>query len=456
MPKEFAISIPDYLNSELFNHLIRRDKQEDLCFALWAPSIGNTRYSAIINELIIPEDGDRNVHGNVSFNPQYFKRAAALAMKRKMGLCFLHSHPFSGWQGMSTDDIKAETKMAPTVSSLTDHPLVGMTVSDDGIWSARVWNNNGHGKFVKTWACIVKSVGQTLIANFNDELLPKPKYREHFKRTRTVYGNLNHEQIARLRVGIVGLGSVGSVVAEILARMGLQKFSLFDFDVIKQHNLDRQLGASEKDLGSSKVDVAARLIKRSGTSDKIQIDKIKNSITTTEGYKSLLDCDVIFSCVDRPWPRYILNHVAFAHLIPVIDGGIKIKFNEEQNFQTAEWQLQTITPGRPCLRCLGVYEPSEVDLERTGKLDDQSYLEGLPRDHHFKSNENIIPFSCNLASMEVFQFISLITGIGCTDFGVQRYRYVHGYVSNYNDLKCTNGCGFMSIIGTADLMIKPL
>lgn len=456
MLKEFAISIPDHINNEFLNHLIREDKQEDLCFALWAPSIGQDRYSAVMNELILPGDGDRNVHGNVSFNTQYFKRATALAMKRKMGLCFLHSHPFPGWQGMSSDDIKAESKMAPTVLTLTDYPLVGMTVGDDGTWSGRVWNHNGQGKFGKAWACIVKSVGQALTASFNDDLLPKPKYREHFKRTRTVYGDLNHEQIARLRVGIVGLGSVGSVVAEILARMGLRRFSLFDFDIIKQHNLDRQLGALESDLGSLKVDVAARLIKRSGTADKIQVNKIADSITTPEGYRPLLDCDIIFSCVDRPWPRYILNHVAFGHLIPVIDGGIKIKFNEEQEFQTAEWQLQTITPGRPCLRCLGVFEPSEVDLERMGKLDDPSYLEGLPKDHHFKSNENIIPFSCNLASMEVFQFISLVTGIGGTDFGVQRYRYVHGYVSNYNDRKCANGCGFMSIIGTADLMIKPL
>lgn len=43
------------------------------------------------------------------------------------------------------------------------------------------------------------------------------------------------------RIHIIGCGSVGSTVAELLARFGLTKFSLYDFDHVEEHNLVNQM-----------------------------------------------------------------------------------------------------------------------------------------------------------------------------------------------------------------------
>lgn len=163
-----------------------------------------------------------------------------------------------------------------------------------------------------------------------------------------------------------------------------------------------------------------------------------------------MDCDVIFSCVDRPRARHILNHFAYAHLIPVIDGGIDVRFKGGE-FSGVDWQLQTAAPGRPCLACLKTYDPGDVATEIEGKLEDPSYLSGLPKDHRFKRNENVFPFSSNLASLEVLQLVALATGVaGIADFGVQRYRYIPGIMEADSGRRCTTDCDMCTLIGQGD------
>lgn len=61
------------------------------------------------------------------------------------------------------------------------------------------------------------------------------------------------------KIALVGLGAIGSIVAESMARSGVAKIGLWDNDIVEPGNICRS-AYSLNDLGSSKVDAIARII----------------------------------------------------------------------------------------------------------------------------------------------------------------------------------------------------
>lgn len=451
--ESYSVIMTEKIHKQLVNHLIRKDGQEDLCYATYTVSKASKRFTGIITSVILPREGERSVHGNVSFTSEYYERVLKIANKNKEGLVFLHSHPFPGWQGMSEDDIIAETRMAPSAHSVTSVPLLGMTVGNDESWSARFWIKDLEQKrrYERMWCESVRVLGEKLSITFNDYLLSPSFDTKKQLRTISAWGKDTQENISRLKIGIVGLGSVGSIVAEILARTGVSNFVLIDFDTLEEKNLDRT-NVLKKDIGRSKVDAIKDMILRSATSPNISIATSEYSICEKEGYDEALGCDVLFSCVDRPWPRQVLNYIAYSHLIPVIDGGILVRTNRDNTkIKGADWKAQTVGYSRPCLECLGQYETKFANLEKSGLMDDPSYMVGMEESGYKESHENVYPFSSNLASLEVLQLLNLLiapSGIG--NVGQQMYHFITGTMEKDKNLTCNSNCFFQSITGKGD------
>lgn len=68
-----------------------------------------------------------------------------------------------------------------------------------------------------------------------------------------LYGLTGADHIARSHVLIVGIGGVGSWIAEALARSGVGELTLIDMDHIAESNINRQIHALESTLGQAKV-----------------------------------------------------------------------------------------------------------------------------------------------------------------------------------------------------------
>ena len=257
----------------LLQHYQKGERQEDLCFGLWTPSHGSERETAIVTEILLPGRGERDLHGNASFGGSYLARATRQAIRNGQGLAFMHSHPSSGWQNMSVADVRAERDRIADTARATGRPLVGMTAGTDGHWSARVWNE-GTKKKTRCWSRKVRVVEQSRLVVWQG---PPVHRRNRKKQRRTVesWGEDKQRIVEGIRIGVVGLGSVGSIVVEGLARIGVRELVLIDHDVVEEHNLDRLLNAGTADLGRAKTDVAEAAARKGSSADGIRIVNIK-------------------------------------------------------------------------------------------------------------------------------------------------------------------------------------
>jgi molybdopterin-synthase adenylyltransferase len=433
-------------------HLLRLDDQEDICFALWHPSSGRSRTSAIIERLVLPRFGDRNVHGNASFNPTFLERAMSEATATRSGLAMMHSHPLGrSWQGMSPDDVAAESGCAAAVFGATGFPFVGLTVAGDGEWSARFWERSAPHVYDRKWCGTVRVVGDRLACTYMDQLAPPPVPTDMQSRTVAAWGEESQAKLARLRIGVIGAGSVGGFIAEALARTGFEDVITMDFDLIKTHNLDRLMYATHSDVGRGKVKTLATHLQSRSTAERFCIEPLELAVFEEAGFRAALDCDVLVSCVDRPWGRHVMNLIAYAHLIPVIDGGIYVRSNRLGKLAAADWRAHAATVSRPCLQCLGQYDPGLVQTEREGNLDDPHYIEGLPAGHPLRVRENVFAFSMACASLQMLQLLALtLAPLDQPNPGAQRYHFVGGFMEEPQYGSCHATCLFPSLTARGD------
>lgn len=449
----YSVAVPADIHRQAAEHLLAfyriGRRQENLCFALWRPSEGSTRLTALVHELVLPEAGELLLRGNVSFTGNYLRRACARANQSESGLVLMHNHFGPEWQDVSPDDATAERTRAAFVLTATDLPLVGMTIGTDESWSARFWPREGHKRYVGRWCHTVRVVGPRLNMTFHPALMPPPAPRDELIRTISAWGQQNQAVLARTHVGVVGVGSVGRLAVECLARIGVAHITVIDFDWLERKNLDRQICAypRDADLGRSKVEMAHKGFLAACTAAKPRADSVLAAVTEPTGFEAALDCDAIFCCVDRPWARHVLNHLAYAHLIPVIEGGIVIR-TRNGVFRGAEWSARTAGPGRCCLSCAGAYDVGLVDDERRGLLDDPSYIAGLPPDVRAMASQNVMPFSLSLAGHMAMQFAALVTGmLNMPDLGDQRFHYNLREIRT-TDRFCHGDCSAASLTAT--------
>jgi molybdopterin-synthase adenylyltransferase len=142
---------------------------------------------------------------------------------------------------------------------------------------------------------------------------------------------------------IVGMGALGTVIANHLVRSGVGYIRFIDRDFVELSNLQRQTLYGEEDANLQLPKVIAAEKRLKDINSMVKLEPIIADINMNNAEDLLKDFDVIVDGTDNFMTRYLINDVAVKHGIPWVYGGAV----------SSRGMFATIIPGKtPCYRCL--------------------------------------------------------------------------------------------------------
>ena len=140
---------------------------------------------------------------------------------------------------------------------------------------------------------------------------------ERFIRTEMLLGQDAMNCLSGARVAVFGVGGVGGYVAEALARSGIGRIDLIDNDRVSVSNLNRQIIATEKTIGSYKVDAFADRIKAINPDCEVVVSKLFYLPENADQF-DYSACDYIADAMDTVTAKLKLAEEAQSASVPII------------------------------------------------------------------------------------------------------------------------------------------
>ncbi len=237
-----------------------------------------------------------------------------------------------------------------------------------------------------------------------------PQLSPIFDRNVRAFGTAVQQTLGDLRVGIVGCGGTGSAVAEQLVRLGVRHLVLIDPDELTDSNLTRVYGTTVNDVGQPKVHVLAHYLH--GIAPDLKCDPVQAMVTLEATARHLIGCDLVFGCTDDNAGRLVLSRLATYLLTPVIDSGVLLSSNAEEELTGIDGRITTLCPGQACLVCRG-----RIDLARAGaelltpeervRREDEGYAPALAR-----TEPAVVAFTTMVGATAVSELLERLIGYG--------------------------------------------
>ena len=283
----------------------------------------------------------------------------------------VHTHPFcsQGAAFSGTDDRDERAFHSWLTDTLDDIHYASIVLSRSD-YAARLWRREAEGSV----ACPARIKTQVVSENWpcaGDPALADIALAEadpeHGFLARSVLA-LGLDNLRRMthgqRLAVVGVGGLGSVIAENLIHTGFQALDLIDPDRVEITNLNRIVGAYYQDAVENrlKVEVVRDHLQR--INPRAEIGAHAFGVEDEAALSVLAQADWIMLATDSQYSRFKAQEIALRFGIPLISSGVNITVTDGEITDMSGEVIVARTGDRLCLHCLGRINPTEVAAEQ--------------------------------------------------------------------------------------------
>ncbi len=409
----------------------------------------------LVREVIPARPGVDYVAGRVGYralSPQFIHKHITACRDQRLVYLAAHNHGSDDQVAFSSIDMASHERGYPALRDIAKGMPVGALVLGHRAMQADLWMPSGERRSLDTCTIVGPSIRRIGPGGKKRAAMSSAMHDRQLR----MFGPAGQAVLAGSHIAVIGLGGVGSIVVELLARLGVGKLTLIDPDVIEESNLSRVVGAMTMDVPASlaKTDIASRHVREVAPTARVEL--IADDVSKEKVAMRLRMCDYVFLAADSMRARLLFNALVHQYLIPGTQMGAKVRSETNGSLADAMSAVRHVRPGVGCLWCNGFIEPTQLAIE--AKTDEERHAQAYGTK---QPNPSVITLNAVAASHAVNDFLFDFLGLRAQERSAA-YTHLHYAVPAVKlvqpryDAHCREcGSGERSRFGMGDALPLP-
>jgi hypothetical protein len=358
----------------------------------------------VVQHVALAVDGVDYVAGQYGYRalkPEFIHRQIVGCRNERLAYLAVHNHHCDRHVDFSPIDMQSHERGYPALRDIGKGIPVGALVYGRRAVEADLWLSDGSRARLGEY----RVIGET-VRRYYSGPRTSAGTDDLYDRQLRMFGVEGQAALADAKVAIIGLGGIGSLVAEYGARLGIGHLLLIDPDAIEGTNLARVVGATRKDVaaGRLKTAISARLVRE--TNPHILVTEIAADVTRPDVAAQLRDCDFIFLCADSMRARLLVNAVTHQYLVPMVQLGAKVQADADGKLVDTTSVIRHVRPGEGCLWCNGFIPSGQLALEAKSDEERKAQAYGTS-----EPNPSVISLNAVAAAQGINDFLFDFLGL---------------------------------------------